>query len=268
MEMTLTIENDPTITEAIGGPWPHDPRIVGWMARSDTGFATVRYQQRERGGVLEVDGQTLVIADARGVPTSVSDPTVLVEAIDVASWQPRDLTAIINSLDPRPTHVVVHLYMGPGFEAPSQDISREQIYSAQANGCTPGGYMFCYPGLDPRESVRRALGCAQSAGGFVPPVLWLDVEDYAGDIVGTNFIAFAAEESIRLGVPPGIYTNQSSWQRIGNPTQFSNLPLWAAHWTGEHTLETPMFGGWTEASARQYQGDPLDRSVFLYSVTV
>lgn len=194
-------------------------------------------------------------------------PAGLQEAIDVASYQPRDLTALINSCHPRPTHVVVHLYMGEPYESVDQDHTREQIYSAQACGCSVGGYLFCYPGNDPRESVKRALGVAESAGGFVPPVLWLDVEQSQWGMVNSTWIAHAVDQSQELGVTPGIYTARGMWEQIGNPTQFAALPLWDAWWNAKHDLAMIPYGGWTSASGHQYQGDPLDKSVFLGEMT-
>jgi Glycosyl hydrolases family 25 len=195
------------------------------------------------------------------------DPTATVEALDVASYQPRDLTALINSCQPRPQHIVVHLYIE--WEGPPAQHSIDQINSARANGCTAGGYLFCYPGADPRQSVRDALDVANAAG-LALPVLWLDVETYEHTLVGTGWLTQAVDESGRHGQPCGIYTSQGMWEQMGNPTAFASLPLWNAAWNGTHDLVMPVpYGGWSSPSAgHQYGGDPLDRNVFAAEMTI
>lgn len=67
------------------------------------------------------------------------------------------------------------------------------------------------------------------------------------------------DEGKARGVSLGVYSSSSQWGPImGGATQFSNLPLWNAHW--DYTYSpcssgfTP-FGGWTSAAMKQYAGD-------------
>ncbi len=76
------------------------------------------------------------------------EPAPLVRAMDVSSHQPTDLTALIQAH--RIEHVIVRLYQPD--EQPSQDITREQIASTRANGCTVGGYMWLYAAWEPRQA--------------------------------------------------------------------------------------------------------------------
>lgn len=202
-------------------------------------------------------------------PPPVPPATGLLEGIDVASYQPRDLTGLINGCAPRPAHVVVHLYMGAPYESVDQDHTREQIRSAWANGCTAGGYYFGYPGNDPRESVKRALDVANSVDGYWPPVLWLDVETSDWGMVGTAWIGYAVEETRNQGAVPGIYTAKGMWDQLGDPHTFADVHLWNALWNDRHDLlMAPPYGGWSSPSAGHQWGvvDDLDRNVFAGAV--
>lgn len=181
----------------------------------------------------------------------------------MASYQPRDLTALIRNH--RAQHVVVRLYQPP--EHPPQDHSLAQIESARANGCTVGGYLWLYRDLDPKRQVFDAVSLAQRAGVALP-VLWLDIEPYTdGSLPSVYQIHQAVDEARRLGMRPGIYTGAWVWPRLGNPTAFADLPLWAAEYNHTPDLESVrLFGGWERASGHQYSDDPVDQNVFAAEV--
>ena len=195
------------------------------------------------------------------------DVPELVHAIDVSSYQSRDLTAILDGLEPRPTHVVVRLYQAA--ELPSQEHSLAQIESARANGCTVGAYVWLYAGLDPRSQVRDVLALAARAQLRIP-VLWLDVEPEAdGSLPDVLEIRTAIGACWLAGVRAGIYSGSWAWPKLGSPTEFAEegVPLWTADYNGQPTLGVPLYGGWTEVQGHQYQGSPIDRSVFRGKVT-
>lgn len=183
----------------------------------------------------------------------------MVRAIDVSSAQPRDLTALIQKFQPQ--HVVVKLAQALEHTG-LQDVSRNQIASVLANGCTVGGYMWLYKDLDPYLAVADVLKLARSCGVKLP-VLWLDVETYTdGTIPGPGTIQAALNECDEEGVIGGIYTSRSMWQRIGSPSMFGDSPLWVADYNEKADLDVVLFGAWTEAKGHQYTSTPIDQSVF------
>jgi GH25 family lysozyme M1 (1,4-beta-N-acetylmuramidase) len=188
-----------------------------------------------------------------------------VSAIDVASWQPRDLSTLIAEF--RPAHVVVKLYL-PG-EVISQDHTRSQVESARANGCTVGGYVFCYAAFDPRQTVRDALALARSCGLRLP-VLWLDAETYEGTWPDVAWLREAVDECRVQGVQPGIYTGRWFWEGyLGNPEDFGDLPLWTAEYQDGPDIEgLTLYGSWRRASGHQWTSTPVDQNVFREAVTV
>jgi hypothetical protein len=201
-----------------------------------------------------------------------SDETVVppvsgtVPGIDVASYQPTDLSGLIRQTSAQ--HVVVRLYLGEGWEGPSQQISRDQIASAQACGCSVGAYMWLYAAYNPRESVQRALALAATCG-LTLPILWIDFEPYTdGSLPSTGQLVAALEECERAGIQGGTYTGKWVWDQIGNPTTpAATRPLWAAQYDGIPTLtNVDLFGGWTEAHGKQIGDQPCDLDVFATDV--
>lgn len=193
----------------------------------------------------------------------------MISAIDVSSWQPRDLSGIIA--DHQPQHVVVRLYLPE--ESPPQDHTRGQIASAIAAGCTVGGYVWCYRYLDPERTVRDAIALARSCD-VVLPVLWLDCEDYRvdGELSDPGpdaaWLRAAVAACDDADVLPGIYTAKWWWIPSIDTDEFAVLLLWAAHYDGVPTLSSvPLFGGWEQASGKQYASTPVDQNVFEDSVT-
>ena len=187
---------------------------------------------------------------------------MIVRAIDVSSYQPTDLADLIRQT--RAEHVVVHLYCP--WEGPSSAITVEQANSARNNGCTVGGYVFCYADVDPSETVDAAIRVARQA--FITfdndNPLWLDCEEYGQDPGPTSsWLAHAVLRARSIGVPVGIYTRRQWWEEQAIGTSFSGLPLWAAQYSGAAGLDdVVLFGGWTEARAKQYATAPCDLSVF------
>lgn len=190
----------------------------------------------------------------------------LVPAIDVASYQPRDLGDIIR--EHRPAHVVVRMYL-PG-ERPSPQHSIDQVSSARAEGCTVGAYLWAYQSFGPRESVRHALELARLCGMDPPPVLWIDCETFLDREPGpdADWLRTAVEECRVQGALPGIYTAGWWWRGyMANTREFADLPLWTAEYDGIANLgKVQLYGGWTRACGKQWAGTGLDRDVFLEEV--
>ncbi len=191
----------------------------------------------------------------------------LVQAIDVSSHQPRDLSDIIR--EHRPTHVVVRMYLPE--ENPPQEHSIAQVESARANGCTVGAYVWAYRSSDPRETIRDAVALARRCNLDLP-VLWIDCENYLDSDPGPDaaWLREAVDECRSAGVRPGIYTGGWWWRdRMGNTSEFADLPLWAAEYREPREPSScTLFGGWTQAYGKQWTENPIDRSVFLSEVCV
>jgi hypothetical protein len=188
-----------------------------------------------------------------------------VEAIDVSSHQPRDLSAIIRQH--RPEHVIVRMYLPE--EHPPQEHSIAQVESARDNGRSVGAYVWAYRSSDPRTTIRDGLALAGRCG-LVPPVLWIDCETYLDQDPGPDvaWLREAVDECRRAGVQPGIYTGGWWWrEKLGNTTEFGDLPLWAAEYREPRDpASCTLFGGWTRAMGKQWTEHPVDRSVFLAEV--
>jgi hypothetical protein len=160
---------------------------------------------------------------------------------------------------------VVRLYLPA--ETPPQQHSLDQMASAKANGCTVGGYMWCYKDADPRLSVREALALAKQAGVTLP-ILWLDMEPFTdGTMPDAYWLSQAVDECVLRGVKAGVYTGSWCWN-LG--TAFKALPLWVAQYSGGPTLDDiQLFGGWTSDMVwgKQYIGEGLDQDVFRREAT-
>ena len=184
--------------------------------------------------------------------------------LDVASYQPRDLTPLIQQLQPE--HVVVRLYI-PG-ERPPPDHSWAQIESARANGCSVGGYVWQYSSFSPIGTALDAINCAETVG-LDPPVYWIDIEPFTdGSIPTATQIGRCLDEFDQQGKRAGIYTGKWVWDRYyAGVTAFADRPLWSANYGIPPDDLSAGYGGWTEAQGHQFVSKPVDQSMFLRSVT-
>ncbi len=194
----------------------------------------------------------------------------LVDAIDVSSAQPRDLTALIQQY--QPSHVVVKLYQT--VEVIDQQYSLDQIASAQAQQCSIGAYLWLYGSLGAAGQVQDALDLIARAG-VVLPLLWIDCETYResnGRITyPTQAQALQAVETVEAaGLRAGIYTGNwfVSGYWSGQVGELYSRPVWLADYDAPPSLEvySPYWAA-EQVLGHQYQGNPLDLDVFDPSVT-
>jgi hypothetical protein len=175
------------------------------------------------------------------------------------------LTALISVYHPE--HICVRLYLP--WEKPSPVHSLAQIDSALDNDCSVGGYVWAYPFASPQATAQEGVDLLRSAGVRIP-VLWVDCETYSDEPgPDRDWLLALSVESDRLGLLAGIYSAAWYWERyMENTRALSHLPLWVADYQGGPTLDDfKPFGGWTQAAGKQWSGSPVDRSVFLESVT-
>src|SRR5205807_2463948 len=161
-------------------------------------------------------------------------------------------------------HVVVKLYQPVELGGNGAHYSFSQARTASLRGCTVGGYGWLYAGIDGARQVADFLDTATRAGialGANNP-LWLDCEDYTdGSHPSLAVIRQAVQECARRGVACGIYSAAWWWvPRTGDSGEFSALPLWAAIYDQRPVLVDAGFGGWTTLAAKQWSGNPVDRS--------
>lgn len=187
-------------------------------------------------------------------------------AIDVSSNN-SDLAALIAQHQPQ--HVVVRMYLGPGWEAPSQQISHDQVQIARDAGCSVGAYLWLYRGYDPVETARRAIALAQACG-LEPPVMWIDVETYLGNPPPTAGEVLTCIHAIQAaGVTAGVYTSKHMMDTyLGSTTAFAQAGavLWSATYDGVAALDVAPYCGWQRAHGKQYASKPIDLDVFDGSV--
>jgi len=199
----------------------------------------------------------------------VSEPNV--HSIDVADYQPRDLSQIIAAYQAK--HVVVHLYI-PG-EGKGPQYSQAQLQSTLDNGCTPGGYVFCYR---PTDSAERLLFNALEicAGMNIQlPCMWVDAEPSVygpGPDEGWLDRWFGLCDSLQT--PSGIYCNIDWLSTHPYMPKYANRPLWLAYWDGiADVTQGPVPHGWAELAGKQWEvahgslGE-IDRDVFREEWTV
>lgn len=237
--------------------------IANWWRMPPDGF---EYDPNNPGWAFRTGGDPQNQADWWQAVPDV--PTGPVQAIDVASYQPTDLGPLIAATGSK--HVVVRLYQWTVEGVNLRAHSKAQIASAQANGCSIGGYLWLYSTAPIGQQVDEALGLATDCGVTIP-VLWLDIESYTDGSMPTAVqVAQAVEEAAKRGQRAGIYTGAGFWQRLGNPGGFETVPLWSANYDGKPSLDTPSYGGMRvyghQYSDRGPNGENVDCDVFDPSV--
>lgn len=108
--------------------------------------------------------------------------------------------------------------------------------------------------------ISKVGEASNSTVGAKVGMLWLDIEgtDYWSSSTSSNvkFLSEMVAEGKARGVSLGIYSSKSQWTPImGGSTEFSDLPLWYAHYDNNPSYsDFTAFGGWTKPNIKQYQG--------------
>jgi hypothetical protein len=196
-------------------------------------------------------------------------------AVDVSSHQPRDLSRIIAEY--QPDHVIVKLYTS--VEHISFEHSEAQVRSAWEHGKTVGGYAWAYRSASPERTIDDVIARCASIG-LVLPLLWIDCETYHGGNTvdpgpDADWLsrAVARAEDV-YGMSCGIYTG--IWWINGHfPggqaefAKFNRLPLWLSEYDGIADINNIVLPqGWTEVAAKQFLGSPIDQNVIRPEYTV
>jgi hypothetical protein len=195
-----------------------------------------------------------------------------VHALDVASYQGRDLSAFIRAYQPE--HVVVHLYMPS--EGPGPQFSRDQILCARDHGCTVGGYVFVYrPGDSVDYYLANTLELCASVG-LELPICWIDCEPSVyGPGPDERWMDEWLVKAGSVGMQTGLYCNLDWFNTHPGFAKYADvLPLWLAHYDGVADVTSgPIPAGWSELAAKQWQVSDdgigqIDRDVFRREFTV
>jgi hypothetical protein len=164
------------------------------------------------------------------------------------------------------------MYLGAGFEAPSQNVSRELVRVCRGEGCTIGAYWWGYASYDPAECVRRANDLAQE---LVPEtnLLWVDHERYPPtgnpwSIPGEAWLRAAGEECASSGIRAGLYGSRYMWGLAGYPMVADLFVYWNANYNlAPDNLNGEGAYGFAEAICHQYTSVPVDRSLIRSDFT-
>lgn len=186
----------------------------------------------------------------------------MIRAIDVASYQPREIGPLLEATESQAA--IVHLYLP--WEKPDLHHSLAQINSARAAGAVVGAYVFLYPDADPIKTVDEATNIIWACwpADARPRVLWIDVEAH-GELPKLNQVEVAINRCYEAPIQPGIYTSKAVWTEYGNPSVFNDVPLWTADWGSVPALDTtPLYGGWHRRLiwGHQWTSQLVDQSVF------
>jgi len=122
-------------------------------------------------------------------------------------------------------------------------------HEAKAARVLRGAYHFFRPQMDPEAQAQFFLRRLKNDPGELPPVL--DVEILSGlpapDMVIANARKWMEVVAVELGRRPILYTGSAFWRNtLKNSTEFSDHPLWVAHYTsGPNPLVPAAWTKWT-----------------------
>ena len=120
-------------------------------------------------------------------------------------------------------------------------------------GVVRGAYHFFRPAKDPIVQANNFLQLVKNSleASDLPPVLDLEVLDgLDAQTVINNALKWISAVETATGRKPIVYTYPSFWEdKLGNPTQFSNYPLWIANF-GTRTPALP--NAWRSWAFHQY----------------
>jgi len=206
-------------------------------------------------------------------PEPPPDPTPdrIVKGMDVSSNQGvTDLSYLINTHQPE--HVVVKLYQE--VEAPTfEGWSLPQLRSAIEHGCTPGGYLWLYHGINVHKQVTDVLQ-ALTRYNIDIPILWIDCETYEGEGPTLAEILEACSWCEAQGTRAGIYSGDWYWRGVlHEPASWEGpwvqYPAWLANYNGRMDFDMLSYYWPPEmVVGHQYTSNPVDLNAFRSDFTV
>jgi lysozyme len=162
--------------------------------------------------------------------------------IDVSDWQdPVNWQAVADS---GMAFAFTKATEGATFVA---DTFASNWRSMKAVGLARGAYHFYRPKRSPQAQADLFLRTVKLEPDDLPPVLDIETTDGMPNstiISGiTQWLQIIEQET---GRQPILYTYPYTWEIFGNPTSFSDYPLWIAHYTTAYEPIVPAgWDGWT-----------------------
>ena len=166
------------------------------------------------------------------------------QGIDVSAYQnPVDWVAVANS---GIYYAFAKATEGETFVDPVFATNWAMMRSA---GIIRGAYHFFRPGKDPLTQANNFLKSITPPldGSDLPPVLDLEVLDgLAPSAVIARASQWLKAIEAATGRKPIIYTFPVFWEeRLGNPTQLANYPLWIANFGSKTPYIPSVWKDWT-----------------------
>ena len=131
-----------------------------------------------------------------------------------------------------------------------REVAAPNLEAAAAEGFMIGGYINASPWYAAEVSLTEAKSNAAEMWpllSFVPVAV--EIEGLMPEHIWNHYYYIQAQ------VPKtAIYTSKGFWKSLGNPTSFSNEPLWDANYNGVAAVSPVDYGGWTQAVGHQYTG--------------
>lgn len=184
-------------------------------------------------------------------PTPPNPPRVR-KGIDVANYQPQDLTTLIAETESEV--VVVRLWLPD--EQPNITYSEAQVRSARDNSCEPIGIVWPYRSDDPTTVAQWAVADALTCG-LTNHLMCLDIEPYQGDEPDSAYLQTLDSALMDLGWEPVYYCSESTWGSMGTWAADRGRKLYAADYNGIADLESVrLFGGWMRSQVWGHQYAP------------
>lgn len=167
----------------------------------------------------------------------------------LAKWQADGIQrVIVQAVDPPPGY--------------PHGVTRQQLQACLDAGMETEAYIYVWFGLaNSVADLQRKLSLLE---GYSIKRLWLDVEDDSPPAQSPAQRVYELRQLLDVADAwaalhglgrTGIYTGSWYWSDyMGNTTEFSDRPLWAAQYDHQQNLVVAPFGGWTSVVIKQYAG--------------
>jgi len=136
------------------------------------------------------------------------------------------------------------LWTAAATPGPAQSNLYVALGPAKDAGLITAGYISVNGSHDGAWHVERGRAAVDQATWDALAFVAVDVELQG---IPNTVIRQAIEALKAKGAKPVIYTSYHAWVDFqGNPQDFTDVPLWYAHWDGKPEIDWRLpFGGWT-----------------------
>lgn len=142
--------------------------------------------------------------------------------------------------------------------ASTNGYAAQQLESARAAEMCLAAYVALAPGRSGAQQVDE--GNKVVPGHLRGSLNFVAIDAELGGLT-VAMIGDAIGRARELGYRPVIYTGRWWWvDHFGDPSDFADIPLWAAHYDSDPSVDTvPLYGGWgrDKLMGKQYKGSTL-----------